>query len=455
MKFQSNTPSLSTKDTTTLALISLQPFPIPAFSTWVFPNQSMNILSINEPLSELYLCNDSSLLIFSLSPTFSLTLKSTLSFPPFRNTDSRITHMLLSHSLTEPILVVLTNSSLIRIFYPQCWDRAPQVLDNFSPSHDDNSVWSCSLHDHFLAVGSNTHEISIWDLTSGSRRTVCCHSHNIPSVAFNFRGQLASTSIDSTVCISAADRELALDCRPCTEWGWAVTWVKRSAVCEVQRLPASNVARLRGRYQSSLPTVYFNQNAAVQGTFSVTDTRGFFDAVRRRVQGLPDDDSDSEEEQVAQKSSTPGSEEFGEQLVLQTSKTSIHLIDPSLHSVNPGGKLHVLAVYIPALEIMPGNFSRLSLLYVLEEFSLCVVGNQFGPEIVFLKLCKTRNKKSVLGWDYSFVMEISIRLNRRIMGMTVNSFGDYALMYALTENMSFYVFKVMNTGVEKLRVINV
>jgi hypothetical protein len=439
-----------------LFLLNKQKLKIPEIRTWVISNQSMNILAVNEHLQEIYICDDNKLKVLDYPDNFHYSLKHTLTLEDSNSIESRINHLSLTRYKSEQLLILLTHSGLIFIYFPENWARSPIKLDNYSEDFDDFSVWSCSFHDGLLAVGSNTHIITLWNLDTYEKQVLAELSHNIPCLDFNDKGLLASTCIDTSVNVHLPGGTLT--CRPCTEWGWAVKWIRRNAICEAKKVPASNIADLRNRYKSNLPSTYFNGNfngnVGVSGIFAVDNFLDYERMVSRRINGIPDSDSDFEEDSESMDFDPPShfspSKDFENHLLVQTSKNSVHLIDPGLSQCNKNSKMHVLAVYVPNFEVNLGNFSRLSLLHYIETLSLCIVGNQFGCEVIFLKLCKSRNSKSVLGWDYCFVRELTVNLDSRIMALCVNQVGDSARVYALTEMMSFYVFTACDAKVEKL-----
>lgn len=410
-------------------------------------------MGVREDLQELYLCDENKLKVFMITDSFKYIPKHSFVLEHSRGIESRINHLSIEEFNKEILLILLTHSGLIFVYFPENWSRSPLKLDNYSDDFEDCSLWSCSLFGNLLAVGSNMHTISIWNLQTETIQHTVSHSHNIPCVDFNISGFLASTSIDTNVLVTNF-QTTSLLCKPCTEWGWGVKWIPRLGLCEVVQLPKSNIPHLHNRYRSNLPTSYFNQNLNVAGTFDVHHYQNYFQSLRRRIQGLPSD-SDSEESSedsmnfdlISQQDS---SSELSNYLLIQTTKNSVHLIDPNLAKFNQGGNMHILAVYIPCLEVNLRNFSRLSLLHYIEDFSLCVIGNQFGTEVLFLRICKCRNDKSILKWDFSFVMELNIVLDGRVIGLYVNSLGTHARVYVLTEIMSFYVFSISKVDVDQL-----
>jgi WD40 repeat protein len=69
----------------------------------------------------------------------------------------------------------------------------------------DNSTWSvdgASINPPRVAVGSNTHKVTVYNLQSGKKSTINAHQHNVPCVSFSPCGKfLATTSIDKRLKI--------------------------------------------------------------------------------------------------------------------------------------------------------------------------------------------------------------------------------------------------------------
>ena len=154
-----------------------------------------------------------------------------------------------------------------------------------------------------------------------------------------------------------------------------------SAILITENLPRTNIPSLSGRYWSNLPTTYFNHFTQIQGVVDLANMNEYFNTIRRRLDGIPSNSESESESMIFDSISVE--ENFSDSLLLQTSKKTVHLIDPGLFSSTDDKSMHVLAVYIPSFQILPGNFSRLSLLNFIPEFSLCIIGNQFGSEIFF------------------------------------------------------------------------
>lgn len=57
-----------------------------------------------------------------------------------------------------------------------------------------------------VAVGSNAHKVTVFDLQTGQKSSIDAHGHNVPSVSFSPCGKfIASTSIDKSVKVWELD----------------------------------------------------------------------------------------------------------------------------------------------------------------------------------------------------------------------------------------------------------
>jgi len=122
----------------------------------------------------------------------------------------------------------------MRMFYLQDIERDPFKHSNIDPSTNDNSTWSvdgASVNPPRVAVGSNTHKVTVYNLQTGNKSTINAHQHNVPCVGFSPCGKfLATTSIDKRLKIweevkSKEGKELYRCARitiPSNDWGWAV-----------------------------------------------------------------------------------------------------------------------------------------------------------------------------------------------------------------------------------------
>jgi hypothetical protein len=97
-------------------------------------------------------------------------------------------------------------------------------------------TWSLALcpSRSLLATGSNSHEITLWDLASGALvRTLRGHAHNIPSLSFGPDGLLVSSSIDGSCRLWNARDDDATDDEPAAvlqigggRWVWSSAIIK-------------------------------------------------------------------------------------------------------------------------------------------------------------------------------------------------------------------------------------
>ncbi len=122
----------------------------------------------------------------------------------------------------------------VRMFYLKDLEREPFKYSNILNSTNDNSTWSvdgASTKPPRVAVGSNTHKVTVYDLSSGIKSTINAHQHNVPCVSFSPCGKfLASTSIDKRLKVweevktasGSTGYNLARFTIPSSDWGWAV-----------------------------------------------------------------------------------------------------------------------------------------------------------------------------------------------------------------------------------------
>jgi WD40 repeat protein len=114
----------------------------------------------------------------------------------------------------------------------------------------DSSCWSIaarllSTGNLRIAVGSNAHQVAIWDVDVSPdlvpaseekcpRQVICrSHNHNIPSVDLDELGdRLASASIDGSVIVwdASLGTKLFQYQSESLEWGWCVRWIPSSFV---------------------------------------------------------------------------------------------------------------------------------------------------------------------------------------------------------------------------------
>jgi len=112
-------------------------------------------------------------------------------------------------------------------------DKEPIKFSNIDAHNDDNSTWSVdgsSYNPPRVAVGSNTHHVSVYNLQTGAKQTIRAHQHNVPCVSFSPCGRfIATTSIDRTVKVweerqlnGKESYKLARVAMPSADWGWAI-----------------------------------------------------------------------------------------------------------------------------------------------------------------------------------------------------------------------------------------
>jgi len=88
-----------------------------------------------------------------------------------------------------------------------------------------------------VAVGSNAHKITVYNLSSRQKQTINAHDHNIPSISYSPCGKfIASTSIDKLLKVweegEDGTHRMSRICLPSSEWGWAVQWLDKTK-CEI------------------------------------------------------------------------------------------------------------------------------------------------------------------------------------------------------------------------------
>ena len=91
-----------------------------------------------------------------------------------------------------------------------------------STINNDVSSWSVSLcaKTRQIAIGSNAHTVSLWDLDSNHLHVLGSHAHNVPAVAISENGErVASCSIDGTLKLWDTRTALCVaSTQPCQEW---------------------------------------------------------------------------------------------------------------------------------------------------------------------------------------------------------------------------------------------
>ena len=186
----------------------------------------------------------------------------------------------------EPILLAVYDSGIVAAIFISNADQSPKQRDPIILENDGLSTWSlaCGCANNskrMIAVGSNSHDITLWDLSVSdvssssfmtreadeqvirddelqsrraeglsNKRTLKGHAHNIPAIDLSECGRfIVSASIDRSVCIwrtcpSAVISNRAYIARKkiCAEWGWSCKWFPRNMV---DAIPKHNVAAWR------------------------------------------------------------------------------------------------------------------------------------------------------------------------------------------------------------------
>lgn len=104
----------------------------------------------------------------------------------------------------KEFLTTVDMKGQMRMLYIKDLTKDPFKYSNNASELEDNSVWSVDgsrINPPRVAVGSNTHRVTIFDLTTGGpTTTIKAHNHNVPCVSFSPCGRfLATTSIDKSV----------------------------------------------------------------------------------------------------------------------------------------------------------------------------------------------------------------------------------------------------------------
>jgi len=95
----------------------------------------------------------------------------------------------------------------VRMIFLDNLDREHIKFRNVYQGVHDNSTWSltgATMNPPRVAVGSNAHKVTVFDLQSGKKSQINAHQHNVPCVSFSPCGKfIASTSIDKSIKIWA------------------------------------------------------------------------------------------------------------------------------------------------------------------------------------------------------------------------------------------------------------
>lgn len=335
---------------------------------WVIPTQKLNLMAISEDKNLLFIALNESILVYTISYDWTLTKSFEIKPPPrnLPNTDRSINNLRILNISDQEMLSIVTMDGYVLLYSLHNLTKKPIILDNNSEEFEDNSTWSLSGAGKLVAVGSNSHTVNIWNLESGESKRYYLHAHNVPALEFSPSGRyLASTSIDSSVRILGLPLGTKY-CKPCVEWGWGLIWIPKNSIAMFDEVPSSNLRNLRGRYRSNYPTDYYNLFAGSGGRFDSSNARTYFNMFWRRIHGIPEADSDDDLQQemreetplLRQRTVDDLNSDLNQYFLIQTSKSSIHLIDPCIDPAETENNMHVLAVFLPELEILPNRFSR-------------------------------------------------------------------------------------------------
>ncbi len=152
----------------------------------------------------------------------------------------------------QEFLVTVDMAGQVRMLYLKDLERDPFKYSNIITSTGDNSTWSVdgSLQNPpRIAVGSNTHKVTVYNLQTGNKHTINAHHHNVPCVSFSPCGRfIASTSIDKTLKVweeRGSANKCVKVCMPSADWGWAVQWIDKTK-CDIQIIRGDKATRNAG-----------------------------------------------------------------------------------------------------------------------------------------------------------------------------------------------------------------
>jgi WD40 repeat protein len=181
------------------------------------------------------------LFVYNLDP-ITLTIDSSHKFKriSLQNDEQEINNLKLIECGGKEFLVTVDMAGQTRMVYLKDLEKDPFKYSNILTTTQDNSTWSVDgsqVDPPRVAVGSNTHRVTVYNLESGEKSTIAAHHHNVPSVSFSPCGRfLASTSIDKTLKIweeRGGVYKCSRMCVPSQEWGWSIHWIDKTK-CEIQ-----------------------------------------------------------------------------------------------------------------------------------------------------------------------------------------------------------------------------
>eukprot|EP00761_Pharyngomonas_kirbyi_P001187 gb/GECH01001189.1/.p1 GENE.gb/GECH01001189.1/~~gb/GECH01001189.1/.p1 ORF type:complete len:549 (+),score=107.53 gb/GECH01001189.1/:1-1647(+) len=194
----------------------------------------MNLICVSKDNRWLFIAHHEGILCFRLHRGTICKKDQDASIAPHRNLDlkdcSSINQIRTGYLADEPVLITVHDRGEVHVFETDHLDRPPTYLEN-----GGESTWSLSASGstHLLAVGANSHTITVWDMTNVDRPlSISAHDHNIPAIAFDKTGNyIASASIDRCVSVhDALTGSRITSKRICSEWGWGVRWIHKSSV---------------------------------------------------------------------------------------------------------------------------------------------------------------------------------------------------------------------------------
>lgn len=109
----------------------------------------------------------------------------------------------------KEFIVTVDDGGYVRMLFLEDLFKDPIKFHNYYASSDDNTTWSVtgsSVNPPRVAVGSNAHKVTVFDLSTGQKTGIDAHGHNVPCVSFSPCGRfIASTSIDKSIKVWEQD----------------------------------------------------------------------------------------------------------------------------------------------------------------------------------------------------------------------------------------------------------
>ncbi len=243
------------------------------------------------------------------------------------------------------------------------------------------SAWGLALSEKHIAVGANSHCITLYDITTKETHTFPAHSHNIPCVDFSPNGQfLGSVSIDQSVKIwDTETRQLLKTCKIGPEWGWGITWIPFNLLpfetkSVVKTVAASKPHRLTqaGPWEEEMEDGYTSEEEELR----VADYDAGLSTLRKPCLDLP----------TVSGEFTAG-DSTGDLMLLQTQEHQISLLN--------GQDLEIVCQldnYLTQLDNDVARrpldaFDRLCMLQFIPTTSLAIVASQKGT-VALLRLSR-------------------------------------------------------------------